>query len=186
MTFPFLSQKCDVIVLPSADNPKLIYYHLQSDTNATNYVWGLQDVPSLFMSVTGPSKTCVNSTEFNKTIDWDKFLCEDNNCTDSSNETDSCNGGYNYGALNISGQEGDFAFAIAFNSLIEFKDVKSKAYKAFDPKDLSSGAIYHNYSLANLKWTFDERNNQLKTDAPQGMTWYINVSDELHCNGILM
>lgn len=174
------SQKCDVIVLPSADDPKIIYYQLKSDTNATHYVWGLQDIPSLFMSVTGPSSTCITAEEFNNTIDWDKFFCDDN-CTDPSCETvsDSCNSGCNFGAVNISGQDGDFAFALTFNSLIEFKDIKSKAYKAFKPKDLGNPALYFNYSLANLKWSFNENNNQLMTAAPNGLTWYISVSGVL-------
>ncbi|XP_019857126.1 PREDICTED: uncharacterized protein LOC109585472 [Amphimedon queenslandica] len=170
-------KKCDVIVLPSDDDPKIIYYQLKSDTNATHFVWGLQDIPSLFMSVTGPNSTCLTAEEFNKTIDWDKFLGDDDNCTDPCEMwPEPCNCTCNYGALSIPGQDGEFAFALTFNSLVEFYDSHSKANKAFNPKNWTMSNLYSNYSLANLKWTFNKDINQLMTSGPGGLTWYINLN----------
>ena len=128
------------------------------------------------MSVTGPSSKCISSKDFNATINWDKFSCNGthNFCVPPtcSNTSTYCNKACNFGSLNITGQDGEFAFAIAFNSLVEFFDRESDANKAFDPKKWGRTDLYHNFSLLDLDWTL--KGDQL-TGKSSKFKWNIKV-----------
>ena len=124
-------------------SPQVIYYQLNSTNDTVRYVWSLVGLPTLFMSVTGPGDSCTDSA--NKSFHWQDF---------ASNQS--------YGSAHIPGYDGEFAFAVIFRNLIEFKNGHNKGQKDFKIHHLDDNTTYNIQPLDNLTWTYHHSNGVLK------------------------
>lgn len=145
----------------------LLYFQLDGLNDTVRYVWSLVGTPTLFMSVTPAQEDGKNcSQSVHDSFDWEDFV--ENQIA---------------GSAFIPGYKGDFAFSVIFNSLIEFKDSKYKANKAFNGCDIiHNNDTYRSTNLSSLTWTFNYENMELvATDQDQNATeknpfeWTIQV-----------
>ena len=126
------------------NNPALLYYQLDGEDDSVRYLWSFVGTPTLFMSVM-PAEDSENCSESASNLtDWNDFI---------NDQTP--------GSIHIPYYDEDFAFSLVFNRLIEFKDKKHKASKAFNPKELNDTKICRAVNTSGFDWFFDGNKMQL-------------------------
>ena len=147
------------------DNASVLYYQLTGANDTVHYIWSLVGTPTLYMSVTPPDSDTCNETVHN-IFDWDTFMKDQS-----------------YDSAQAPGIDGDFAFSLVFNRLVEYWDKKYTAYKSFNASNLSNNKTYKAVDLSGLVWTFygDDmklvgRNKTYNSSKSHQFSWNIKVN----------
>ena len=148
------------------DDPEILYYQVDSsdkEVSQLRYVWSTVGTPTLFFSVVLESeeKDCNVSVD---TFDWENF-----------------NQNQSKGSARIPGYNGNFSFAIVFDSLIEFRDENAKANVpgGFNTSQLHNASLYNEFPLDDLEWQYDANKQSLTgVDNSTGFSWQIRVREE--------
>ena len=149
-------------------DPGVLYYQLDNSHDKTvsqlRYVWSTVGTPTLFFSVVPASESKGCNKSANNSFEWDNF---------NFNQSE--------GSATVPGFDGNFSFAIVFDSLIEFRDEHAKANSkgGFNVSQLNNASLYNEFPLDDLEWEFDEKEQNLTgVSNGTGFSWQIRVRME--------